>query len=57
MIVEFDGEVFRWEARLDSDWYFVALPSALSDDIRETQIYRRGFGGESGLLWNLESGR
>jgi len=45
MIVEFDGEVFRWEARLDSDWYFVALPSALSDDIRETQIYRRGFGG------------
>ncbi|MDT0115466.1 DUF1905 domain-containing protein [Microbacterium sp. PRF11] len=45
MIVEFEGEMFRWEARLDSDWYFVALPLELSDDIRETQTYRRGFGG------------
>ncbi len=45
MIVEFEGEVFRWEARLDSAWYFVALPPALSDDIRETQTFRRGFGG------------
>lgn len=45
MIVEFEGEVFRWEARLDSDWYFVALPAELSDDIRETQSFRRGFGG------------
>jgi hypothetical protein len=45
VIVEFGGEVFRWEARLDSDWYFVALPLDLSDAIRETQTYRRGFGG------------
>lgn len=45
MIVEFEGEVFRWDARLDSNWYFVALPAELSDDIRETQTHRRGFGG------------
>ena len=45
MIVEFEGDVFRWEARLDSDWYFVALPRELSDAIRETQTFRRGFGG------------
>jgi hypothetical protein len=45
VIVRFDGDVFRWEARSDSDWYFVALPPELSADIRETQTYRRGFGG------------
>ena len=45
MIVRFDGDVFRWEARSDSDWYFVALPPELSADIRETQTSRRGFGG------------
>lgn len=45
MIVTFEGDVFRWEARSDSDWYFVALPPELSDDIRETQTFRRGFGG------------
>lgn len=45
MIVRFEGDVFRWEARSDSDWYFVALPPELSDDIRETQTFRRGFGG------------
>jgi len=45
MIVQFEGDVYRWEARADSDWYFVALPPELSDDIRETQTFRRGFGG------------
>ena len=45
MIVEFEGEVFRGAARLDSDWYFVALPLDLSEAVRETQTYRRGFGG------------
>ncbi len=45
MRVRFEGDVFRWEARSDSDWYFVALPPELSAEIRETQTYRRGFGG------------
>ncbi|OZD55659.1 hypothetical protein CH252_07375 [Rhodococcus sp. 06-1477-1B] len=45
MRVRFEGDVFRWEARSDSDWYFVALPPESSEDIRETQTFRRGFGG------------
>lgn len=45
MIVDFEGDVFRWEARSDSDWYFVAVPPELSEEIREVQTFRRGFGG------------
>lgn len=45
MRVRFEGDVFRWEARNDSDWYFVALPPEPSAEIRETQTVRRGFGG------------
>ncbi|WP_295827108.1 DUF1905 domain-containing protein [uncultured Microbacterium sp.] len=45
MRVRFEGDVYRWEARSDSDWYFVALPPDLSAEIRETQTFRRGFGG------------
>ncbi|GAA2016332.1 DUF1905 domain-containing protein [Microbacterium ulmi] len=43
MIVEFDGEVFRWSARAE-DWFFAALPDDLSDQIREIPRPRRGFG-------------
>lgn len=45
MIIRFEADVYRWEARNDSEWYFVALPPDLSADIRETQTFRRGFGG------------
>lgn len=45
MIVEFSGPMFRWAARLDSDWFFVALPDDLSAEVRELQgPVRRGFG-------------
>ncbi len=44
MIVEFEGDVFRWDAREDSSWYFTALPPELSEDIREIPRPRRGFG-------------
>lgn len=44
MIVEFEGEVFRWDARDDSSWYFTALPPELSEDIREIPRPHRGFG-------------
>jgi len=43
MIVEFSGVVFRWEARSDA-WFFVALPTELSADIREMPRMPRGFG-------------
>ncbi len=44
MIIEFDGEVFRWEARADSAWFFTAVPVELSDEIREIPRPFRGFG-------------
>lgn len=44
MRVEFDGEVFRWEAREDSAWFFTSLPEELSEAIREVPRPSRGFG-------------
>jgi len=44
MIIEFDGEIFRWDAREDAAWYFTAVPPELSDDIREIPRPYRGFG-------------
>ena len=44
MIVEFEGDVFRWDARADSSWFFTALPPELSVDIREIPRPYRGFG-------------
>ncbi|QIG40939.1 DUF1905 domain-containing protein [Microbacterium sp. 4R-513] len=43
MIVEFEGEIFRWDARTDS-WFFTALPADLSEQIREIPRPFRGFG-------------
>ena len=44
MIIEFDGEIFRWDAREDSSWFFTAVPPELSEDIREIPRPYRGFG-------------
>ena len=44
MIIEFDGEVFRWEARDDAAWYFTSVPPELSEEIREIPRPYRGFG-------------
>ncbi|MET0296369.1 MAG: DUF1905 domain-containing protein, partial [Microbacterium sp.] len=44
MIVEFDGEVFRWDARTDADWYLTSLPVHLGAEIREIPRPQRGFG-------------
>lgn len=43
MILEFDGDVFRWEARTQS-WFSAALPEDLSAEIREVPRLPRGFG-------------
>jgi len=42
MLVEFDGDIFRWEAR--DSWFFTALPQDLSEQIREIPRPFRGFG-------------
>lgn len=44
MIIEFESDVFRWDAREDSSWYFTAVPPELSEDIREIPRPYRGFG-------------
>jgi hypothetical protein len=44
VIIEFEGEVFRWAARQDASWYFTAVPPELSDEIREIPRPYRGFG-------------
>lgn len=44
MIIEFDGEIFRWDARQDAAWFFTAVPPELSEEIREIPRHYRGFG-------------
>jgi hypothetical protein len=44
VIIEFEGEVFRWAARADSAWYFTSVPAELGAEIREIPRPYRGFG-------------
>ncbi|MEU4692879.1 DUF1905 domain-containing protein [Actinoplanes sp. NPDC023714] len=45
MLVEFEGELWIWDARRGESWTFVSLPKAESELIRElTEGVRRGFG-------------
>lgn len=44
MEFEFDGEVFIWDARTDTEWFFAAVPPELSTEIREIPRPQRGFG-------------
>jgi hypothetical protein len=44
VILEFEGDVFRWDAREDSSWFFTAVPPELSEEIREIPRPYRGFG-------------
>lgn len=43
MRFEFDGPLWRWEARTE-DWYFITMPAELGGDIAEMPRMRRGFG-------------
>jgi hypothetical protein len=45
VIIVFDAELWRWDARRLDSWVFVSLPEAQSQDIRELfDGPRRGFG-------------
>ena len=45
MVVDFEAELWVWEARRDDSWTFVSLPVEASDEIRDrTGPQRRGFG-------------
>lgn len=45
MIVDFDAELWQWDARRGDSWVFVSLPAEASTEIRDlTEGTRRGFG-------------
>ena len=45
MIVEFDADLWIWDARRGDSWTFVTLPVEASEEIRDlTDGLRRGFG-------------
>jgi hypothetical protein len=45
VIVDFDAELWLWDARRDDSWFFVSLPADASAEIREVCGGRaRGFG-------------
>jgi uncharacterized protein DUF1905 len=45
VLVDFDAELWVWDARPGENWTFVSLPADVSEEIRElTGDQRRGFG-------------
>lgn len=45
MVVEFEAELWLWQARRPESWTFVSLPADVSEEIRElTGGQARGFG-------------
>jgi hypothetical protein len=43
--VDFESELWLWDARKNESWVFVSLPVEASDEIRDrTEGLRRGFG-------------
>jgi hypothetical protein len=44
VVVDFDAELWVWDARRADTWTFVSLPAEVSEDIRERAGPRRGFG-------------
>lgn len=45
VVVVFDAELWRWEARRADSWTFVSLPADVSEEIRDLAGgHRRGFG-------------
>ena len=45
MVVVFDAELWRWDARRADSWTFVSLPVDASEEIRDLTVgSRRGFG-------------
>ncbi|GAA0245502.1 DUF1905 domain-containing protein [Saccharothrix mutabilis subsp. mutabilis] len=45
MVIDFDAELWIWDARRDDSWVFVSLPAESSEDVRElVGGARRGFG-------------
>jgi hypothetical protein len=45
VVIDFDAELWIWDARRDETWTFVSLPAEASEEIRDLAGgLRRGFG-------------
>jgi hypothetical protein len=45
VVIDFDAELWIWDARRDDSWIFVSLPTEASEEIRDLAGgVRRGFG-------------
>jgi len=44
VVVDFDAELWVWDARRADSWTFVSLPAEASEEIGERAGPRRGFG-------------
>lgn len=44
VVVDFDAELWEWDARRVDSWTFVSLPESASEEIRDLTGPRRGFG-------------
>lgn len=41
---EFSSVLFEWDARDDSSWVFATVPADISEDVRDMELPRKGFG-------------
>lgn len=41
---EFTAELYEWDAKSDSSWVFVSVGQEVSEDVREMDLPRKGFG-------------
>lgn len=41
---EFEAELYEWDARDDASWVFATVPADVSEDVRDMDLPRKGFG-------------
>jgi len=41
---EFEAALYEWDARDDASWVFASVPAEISEDIRDMELPRKGFG-------------
>lgn len=41
---EFAAELFEWDAKQDASWVFATVPADVSEDVRDMELPRKGFG-------------
>lgn len=41
---EFSAELYEWDAKQDASWVFATVPADVSEDVRDMELPRKGFG-------------